>query len=112
MTMSENSFVKICKYSDLKEKQGRRFFVDDVDVAVFRVDGEVYALNNICIHQHAPIMHDGFIEGDCVACPAHGWDYELKTGRVPGGIKGLDKYEVKIENEDVYVKVYQKKLKW
>ena len=57
-------------------------------------------------------MHDGFIEGDCVSCPAHGWDYELKTGRVPGGIKGLDKYEVKIENEDVYVKVFQKKLKW
>ncbi len=110
--MSENEFVKICRYSELKEKEGRRFFVDDVDVAVFKVDGKVYALSNICIHQHAPIMYDGFIEGDCVACPAHGWDYELETGRVPGGIKGLDKYEVKIENDDVYVKVFRKELKW
>jgi NAD(P)H-dependent nitrite reductase small subunit len=110
--MSENNFVKICKYSELKEKQGRRFFVDDVDVAVFKVDGKVYALNNICLHQKKAIMHDGFIEDNCVACPAHGWEFELETGRVPGGIKGLDKYEVKIEDDDVYVKVFHKELKW
>jgi nitrite reductase/ring-hydroxylating ferredoxin subunit len=96
----------------LKEKQGRRFFVDDVDVAVFKVDGKVYALSNICLHQKAAIMYDGFIEGNCLACPAHGWDYELETGRVPGGIKGLDKYEVKIQDDDVYVKVFKKELKW
>lgn len=110
--MSENSFVKVCKYSELKENEGRRFFVDDVDVAVFKVDGKIHALSNICIHQHAAIIYDGFIEGSCVVCPAHGWDYELDTGRVPGGIKGLDKYEVKIDNDDVYVKVFKKKMKW
>lgn len=105
-------FTKICKLSDLKEKIGRRFIVDDIEVAVFKVDGQVYALSNICIHQKASIIYDGFIEDGKVTCPAHGWQYNLKTGIVAGGIKGLDVYEVKIHNNDVFVKVFEKKLKW
>jgi len=105
-------FFRVCKYSDLKEKIGKRFFVNDVDVALFKVDSEVFALANMCIHQKAAIIYDGFIEEDKVVCPAHGWQFNLKTGRVPGGVKGLDPYEVKIVDGDVYVKVYPKKLRW
>jgi len=66
----------------------------------------------MCIHQKASIIYDGFIEDGKVTCPAHGWQFDLQTGRVPNGIKGLDSYEVKIINDDVYIKVYQKKLRW
>ena len=31
-------FTRICKLSELKEKLGKRFFVDDIDIAVFKVD--------------------------------------------------------------------------
>ena len=105
-------FFKVCKVSDLKEKIGQRFFIDDVDVALFKVENEVFAVSNMCLHQKAAIIYDGFVEDGFVTCPAHGWQFELKTGRVPSGIKGLDKYEVKIENDDVYVKVFKKILKW
>ena len=107
-----DGFFKVCKYSDLKEKTGKRVFVNDVDVAVFKVDGKVYALNNMCIHQKAAIIYDGFIEDGKVACPAHGWQFDLKTGRVPNAVKGLDSYEVKIMGDDVYLKVFKKKLEW
>lgn len=107
-----DGFFKICRYSDLTEKIGKRFFVNDVDVAVFKVDGDIYALANMCIHQKAAVIYDGFIEDGKVACPAHGWQFDLKTGKVPGAIKGLDPYEVKIIGDDVYIKVYQKKLEW
>ena len=75
-----DGFIKVCKNSDLKEKIGRHFFVDDVDVALFKVDGQIYALNNVCIHQKAAIIYDGFIEDGKVECPAHGWQFDLKTG--------------------------------
>ena len=108
----ENEFRKVCKLSDLKEKIGQRFFVDDVDVAVFRVGNEVFALSNMCIHQKAGIIYDGYVEDGCVTCPAHGWQFELKTGKVPSGIKGLDKYEVAIIGDEVYIKVFKKELNW
>ncbi len=107
-----DGFFKVCKYSDLKEKIGKRFFVNDVDIAVFKVDGEVYALSNMCIHQKAAIIYDGFIEDGKVECPAHGWQFELSTGRVPNGIAGLDCYEVQIIDDDVYLKVFKKKMRW
>ena len=107
-----DGFSKVCKFSDLKEKIGKRISVKDVDVALFKVDGEVFALNNMCIHQKAAIIYDGFIEEGKVSCPAHGWQFDLKTGRVPNAAKGLDSYEVKIVGDDVYIKVYQKKLRW
>jgi NAD(P)H-dependent nitrite reductase small subunit len=107
-----DGFSKVCKFSDLKEKIGKRIFVKDVDVALFKVDGEVFALNNMCIHQKAAIIYDGFIEEGKVSCPAHGWQFDLKTGRVPNAANGLDSYEVKIVGDDVYVRILKKNLKW
>ena len=105
-------FEKICKVEDLKEKQGERFLVDDVEVAVFKVDNEVYALSNICPHQHTALIYEGFIEDCKVECPLHGWEFDLRTGKMANDRKGLDSYEVKILNEDVYVKVFKKELNW
>ena len=107
-----NEFKKICKLNDLQEKIGKRFFVDDVDVAVFKIGDEVFALSNVCIHQKAAIIYDGYVEDYIVSCPAHGWQFSLRTGKMNIGVKGLDKYEVKIVNDDVYVKVFQKDLNW
>jgi nitrite reductase/ring-hydroxylating ferredoxin subunit len=107
-----DGFYKVCKYSDLKEKIGQRFFVNDVDIAVFKVDGEVYALSNMCIHQKAAIIYDGFIDSGKVECPAHGWQFDLRTGKVPNAVAGLDSYQVKILGDEVYIQVYEKKLRW
>lgn len=110
--MTDNGFKKICKLSSLREKEGLRFIVDDVDVAVFLVNGKVHALSNICPHQHSALIYDGFIEDDCVVCPAHGWKFQLNTGNQPGNRRGLDTFEVDIIDEHVYVKVKKKELNW
>ncbi len=105
-------FEKVCKVDELHERIGKRFSVNDVDVAVFKSDGKVYALNNICPHQHASIMYDGFVENGFVICPAHGWEFNLQTGKMHTGGSGLDTYEVKIINNDVYIKAYENKINW
>lgn len=107
-----DGFTKIYKYDDLKEKVGKRFFIDDVEVAVFKVDGKIYALNNICPHQHSALIYDGFIEDCKVICPAHGWEFNLSDGKMDKGRNGLDSYEVKIIEDDIYVKVFKKELNW
>src|SRR5690554_4117880 len=101
MINETEGYTKICKVDELKEKIGKRFFVDDVDVAVFKVNGKLYAVNNICPHQHTALIYDGFIENCKVVCPAHGWEFNLSDGKMAQGRKGLDSYEVKIIDGNV-----------
>lgn len=108
----EENFKKLCKLSELQVNQGKRFIVDDNEVAVFKVGEDVFALNNICPHQHTPLLYDGFVENCCVTCPAHGWMFDLKTGKRPTGSRGVDSYPVKIINDDVYVSIIKKELNW
>lgn len=110
--MIDNKFKKICKVAELNRNGGKRFIVNDVEVAVFNINNEVFALSNICPHQHTALIYDGFIEDECVVCPAHGWKFNLKTGKQPDGRNGLDSFLVKIIDEEVYVKVHKKELRW
>lgn len=107
-----DGFYKICKIHELKENIGSRFFVDDVDIAVFKIKNEIFAVSNICVHQKAAIIYDGYVEDYVVNCPAHGWQFSLRDGKMNFGAKGLDTYEVKVINDDVYVKVFKKELNW
>lgn len=58
-------------------------------LALTNVDGEFTAMDNRCPHQGGP-LGEGSIEvgtdGQCwLRCPWHGWDFDPKTGRSPGG---------------------------
>ncbi|MHB2019417.1 MAG: Rieske (2Fe-2S) protein [Candidatus Xenobia bacterium] len=55
--------------------------VDDMrSVAVFNLDGEFYAIDNLCPHRGGP-LGDGWVEHGVVTCPWHGWEFEIKTGQ-------------------------------
>jgi len=110
--MVEEGFRRLCRVDELKDRQGRRFIVDETEVAVFKIDGVVYALSNNCPHQHTTLIYDGFIEDDCVVCPVHGWKFNLKTGRQPKGEKGLDSFPIRIINGEIFVKVFKKEMNW
>ncbi len=105
-------FQKVCNVNELLEKAGKRFIVNDVEVAVFKVDGNIYALSNICPHQHTALIYDGFIEDGCVVCPAHGWMFNLQTGRMPSNSKGLDSYPVLVIEDVLYIKVLKRDFIW
>jgi nitrite reductase/ring-hydroxylating ferredoxin subunit len=113
---SENAALKnfshICTLSDLKEGSGKRFIVNDVDIAVFKIEGNIFALSNVCPHQHTTMIYDGYVEDGRVACPIHGWMFDIKTGKMPMGRAGLDVYPVIVEGRNVYVKVHQKEINW
>lgn len=108
----EDGYTKVCRVSELKENHGRRFLINDVDIAVFKVNEEIFILNNTCPHQHTTIIYDGIIEDGCVVCPAHGWMFNLKTGLQPTGARGLDSYPTKIIDDEVFAIVKAKELKW
>lgn len=105
-------YQKICSIKDLHADGGKRFIVSNTEIAVFLINNKIYALSNICPHQHTALIYDGIIENEFVVCPAHGWMFNLKTGRTSTGSKGLEAYKTMVVDEEVYVKVEEKKYLW
>lgn len=80
------------------------FVVGDSVLAIFRHQGQLFALDAMCAHQGGPIAQ-GHVAGGCVTCPWHGWQYELATGRQTiHNQKLLNTYEVAERNGTLYVR--------
>jgi nitrite reductase/ring-hydroxylating ferredoxin subunit len=112
MNFEGDGFKYLCSIEELKENIGRRFLVNDVEIAVFKIKNEVFAVSNICPHQQTHLIYDGFIEDEYVVCPAHGWKFNIRTGKKPAGSNGLDLYPIKIEENKIFIKVNPKKINW
>lgn len=97
-------FLQVCASDDVFSKRGKNFFFDEeTQIAVFRTEGKLYAVSNICPHQHAPVICDGYIEEQTVTCPLHGWIYSLENGKALGGGGRLKTYKVFEKDGLVYV---------
>ena len=78
-------------------------------MALTNIDGEYTAMDNRCPHQGGP-LGEGSIEtgaeGECwLRCPWHGWDFDPKTGRPPGGHEdsGQTLYPIDVRDNGIYV---------
>ncbi|QSB02789.1 non-heme iron oxygenase ferredoxin subunit [Methylomonas sp. EFPC1] len=55
--------------------------VDGTDVAIFKIDNQCYAIEDVCTHDGAEIA-SGELDGDEIVCPRHGARFCVKTGAV------------------------------
>lgn len=79
--------------------------VDGVDVAIFRIDGGLYAIQDICTHDGAEIA-SGRREGDVLTCPRHGAKFCLKSGKRLRGpaYEDLPCFPVRVENGMIQIR--------
>ena len=95
--------VKVLEMGSLPDGQVSLVVVDGEDVALFRRGEEIFALGNTCPHQGGS-LGDGFVEGDIVTCPLHGWEFDLRSGAcmtVPG--ESVPRFAVTVDNGAVFV---------
>jgi NAD(P)H-dependent nitrite reductase small subunit len=97
--------IKVAKTSDVAEQQGKLIRVNDDEIALFKVGGAFYAIDNVCPHQHISALHQGELDGLYVTCPMHGWTYSLETGKAVGGSGGVKTFEVTVVGQNVFVRV-------
>ena len=99
-------FFKVAKVSEIPPGGKKLVEVDFVSVALFNVDGDFYAIEDVCTHDGGPLA-EGELEGDEVACPRHGARFSVRTGQplcMPA-VEPVDCYEVKVEGEDILVNI-------
>ena len=72
-------WTKVAETADVPPGRGRVVGVGGRDVALFNVDGTFFAVDNTCGHRGGP-LGEGNLSGPVVACPWHGWQYDVRTG--------------------------------
>jgi sulfoxide reductase heme-binding subunit YedZ len=77
-----DGFVDVCPADAIPENRAAVVCVGGERVAVFRFDGKVSAISNVCQHQNGPLGEGRIIDG-CVTCPWHGYQYKPETGAAP-----------------------------
>jgi len=96
-------FVKVATASEIPEGAVKHVIVHGKPMALCRAEGSFYAVNAVCPHMGGP-LGSGKLEGCVLACPWHGWTFDVRTGLPdhPGG-HSTAAYEVRVEGEDVLV---------
>ena len=98
------AFVRVAAAAEIPVGQGTLVDVGGVTLALFNAGGgRFHATSPQCPHEDGPLA-EGWIEGDAVVCPWHGFDFELGTGRcrVDEGL-AITVYPVRVTGGDIEV---------
>lgn len=101
-----SDWVRIADNSDVVEGEAFASEYDGEAVALYRYEGEVYAIGDICTHEHTRLS-DGWLEGDRIECPLHQSCFEIRTGKVIEGgpaTEDVPAYAVKVEDGGIFVR--------
>jgi sulfoxide reductase heme-binding subunit YedZ len=98
-----DGFVDVCGIDDIPERRAVIACLSAERVAIFRYDGKVSALSNVCQHQNGP-LGEGRIVHDCVVCPWHGYEYLPASGASPAPFtEKVPTFNVRLANGRVLV---------
>jgi nitrite reductase/ring-hydroxylating ferredoxin subunit len=88
--------------SDVRENDVIGVVVEGQHIALYKLNGEVFATSDVCTHQFA-LLSDGFVDGGCIECPLHGAQFDIKTGKVLCGptVTPITTYPVRLEHGQV-----------
>ena len=98
------NYVRAAGVADVPEGHAIVVDVEGESLALARVDGDIYCIDNICTHDGGP-LGEGELEGTALECPRHGARFDVCTGRALSfpAVVPVNAYDVKIEGQDVLV---------
>lgn len=98
-----SDFVSVAKVDDVLPGQGKTVQIAGRSIALFNVDGTFYAVDDTCLHRGGP-LGEGELTGHLVACPWHGWKYDLRTGvSITNPAAKVSCYETRIEGDELQI---------
>ncbi|MEZ4736774.1 MAG: non-heme iron oxygenase ferredoxin subunit [Caldilineaceae bacterium] len=101
--MSE--FIKVATVAEIPAGGSKLVEVDDVRVALFNLDGEIYAIEDVCTHDGGPLVEGTVVNGCEVICPRHGARFNIRTGKALSfpAFEPTTTYAVQVDGDDVLI---------
>jgi len=98
-----SDFVTVAKVGAIPEGEGMTFTVGERLLAVFCIDGQYQAIDDLCPHMGASLAQ-GHVEDGVVACPWHAWRFRVSDGTWCDNPKlKVSCYEVRVEGDEIQV---------
>lgn len=100
-----SDWMRVAKVDELPPGGRKIVDVDGVQVLVFNLDGEYYAIENICTHDGG-ILTGGKADGDEIICPRHGARFSIRTGEALSApaFEPVDTFPVRVESGEIQVR--------
>jgi len=99
-----SEWIKATEVTALQRRKKLKVSLGEVDIALFYLDGEVFALRDVCIHKGSRLSQGLLFKGR-VICPGHQWAFDLRTGWVEQWARCQPVFPVKVEEGVVYIKL-------
>jgi len=96
----------VARIDDLQDGEMKEVSIGEKSILLVRVKGEFHAIGSQCSHHGAPLVQ-GVLSGSRVRCPWHQACFDVVTGDLqePPALDGLPHFDVRVEGENVIVKV-------
>ena len=100
------TFVKVGKLDEVPPGTAKVYEVEDRAVAVCNVNGELYAVDDVCTHDEGS-LDQGELQGYEIECPRHGAIFDVRTGEVKAlpAVVPIDTFKVRLQGEDIEIEV-------
>jgi nitrite reductase/ring-hydroxylating ferredoxin subunit/DMSO/TMAO reductase YedYZ heme-binding membrane subunit len=103
LSLQALGYVDACAVEDIPENRARIICISGERVAIFKYDGKVSAVSNVCQHQNGPLGEGKILDG-CITCPWHGYQYLPETGASPPPfVEKVPTFNVRLQNGRVLV---------
>jgi len=100
-----SQWIRVANVADIKPNKAREIEHQGRVIAIFQVGNQYHAIDGICPHQGGPLA-EGPLEGTCVTCPWHGWQFDVVTGKTPLGSRVKQEvFPVKREGDEIFVEL-------
>ncbi len=107
--IDNKDFIDVCTVDEIPEKRACIATISGERVAIFKYDGKISAVSNVCQHQNGPLGEGEIIDG-CMTCPWHGFQYLPENGQSPPPFtERIPIFRTKIVNGRVFVNVKPEK---
>lgn len=100
-----SDFVKVATVAEIPAGGSKLVEVHGVRVALFNLDGEIHAIEDVCTHDGGPLVEGEVVNGCEVICPRHGARFDIRTGAALSfpAFEATNTYAVQVNGDDVLV---------
>ncbi len=100
-----SDWIDVADIVDFPAGSRHAVYLENISILVFNLDGDFYAIENVCTHDGGPLV-DGYLQGDEIVCPRHGAHFCVRTGAVtqPPAYEDVPTFPVRVHEGKVQVR--------